>query len=568
MTAFFALTKQLIKNTLKPNFKDEKEKKKYIGTLIALAVCLGIPYIMMLVSIFGLVKASAELGYLAEILSIGFFASQLLTFFFGLFAYINIMYFSKDNEFLFTLPLKSVTIFWAKFITILLYELIFSLLTVIPVCVVSIIAMATLGNFSAGILIMMLPATVLLPVMAILVIALLSYPIMKIVQFFKNRPILGAVCTVIFVVALYIAIYLPIILNTPDMSVSELPSGSEIPSGAVENVEEAISMTDMYAALLPSIAPVGKYIYHTYLLAMSMTVGGVKAFGYAMAFVGIVIVLAALGTLLAMWQFKRISQGVYENNGATASSKKQGEVKQKSLKKALVKKEFSSVLKSSNLLIQNGMMVVLPPILIFFLGKMQVNMTNSFVGLAVAELIIKLMTSSNTISILAVSRDGEGALMAKTMPISANQIVRSKIFVGFVFSAITVALSTVAFAFIGGVNVLQVLGFFVSNMIYAWSANRFCVYRDLKKPRVHWKNIEEIIKNNFSSVIPMFLAFIPGLLVMVPTMVCGIVLTNLNPYAIGAIYLAITLLVSGIYYLTVKGLTNGSNVEEYWQRIE
>ncbi|MDE7349291.1 MAG: ABC transporter permease [Clostridia bacterium] len=561
MTAFFALTKQLIKSTLKPTFKDEKEKKKYIGTLIALIVCLGIPYILMLVNIFGLVKASVELGYLAEILSIGFFMSQLLTFFFGLFKYINIMYFSKDNEFLFTLPLKSVSIFWAKFITILLYELIFSLLTVLPVCIVSIIAMATLGSFSAGILLMMFPATLLLPIMAILVIALLSYPIMKIMQFFKSRPILGAVMTVIFVVAIYVAIYLPVLLNTPNVD------GSEIASGAADGAGTGVPIGEMYAMMLPSIAPLGKYFYHTYLLAMSMTVGGVKAFGYAMAFIGIVAVLAALGTLLAMWQFKRISQGVYENNGATASSKKQKEVKQTSLKKALVKKEFSSVLKSSNLLVQSGMMVILPPVLIFFLGTMQVKMNNSFVGLAIAELIIKLMTSSNTISILAVSRDGEGALMAKTMPISANQIVWSKIFVGFVFSAITVVLSTVAFAFIGGVNVLQVLGFFLSNIIYAWSVNRFCVYRDLKKPRVHWKNIEEIIKNNFASVIPMFLAFIPGLLVMIPTMVYGIVLMELNPYAVGAAYLATTLLISGIYYLIVRGLTK-VDVEELWNRIE
>ena len=209
----------------------------------------------------------------------------------------------------------------------------------------------------------------------------------------------------------------------------------------------------------------------------------------------------------------------------------------------------------------------LPPVLIFFLGKMQANTTNSFVGLAIAELIIKLMTSSNTISILAVSRDGEGALMAKTMPISANQIVWSKIFVGFVFSAITVFLSTVAFSFIGGVNVLQVLGFFISNIVYAWSVNRFCVYRDLKKPRVHWKNIEEIIKNNFSSVIPMFLAFIPGLLVMASTMVYGIVLTSLNSYVVGAIYIATTLVVSSVYYLIVRGFSKG-NVEELWDRIE
>ncbi len=561
MTAFLALTKQLIKNTLKPNFKDEKEKKKYIGTLVALTVCLGIPYILMLVSIFGLIKASVELGYIAEIMSIGFFASQILTFFFGLFAYINIMYFSKDNEFLFTLPLKSVTVFWAKFITILLYELIFSVITVIPVCIVAIIAMATLGSFSIGILLMMIPATILLPAMAILVIALLSFPIMKIVQFFKKRPIFGAIITVLLVAGIYIAIYLPMALNMPDIN------GSEMGSGAVDGGGENTSAGDLYATMLPSIAPIGRCFYHTYLLAQSMTVGGVKAFGYAMAFIGIVAVLAALGTLLAMWQFKRISQGVYENNGSTASSKKQGEVKQASLKKALIRKEFSSILRSSNLLIQSGMMVILPPILIFFLGTIQVKATNSFVAIAVAELIIKLMTSSNTISILAVSRDGEGALIAKTMPISAEQILWSKIFVGFVFSAITVTLSTVALAFVGGVNVLQVLGFFLSNILYAWAVNRFCVYRDLKKPRVHWKNIQEIIKNNFSSVIPMLLAFIPGLLVMGPTMVFGLVLSNLNTYAIGAIYIATTLLISGVYYAIVK-LTTKNNVEELWDRIE
>ena len=561
MGAFFTLTKQIIKSLLIPNFKDAKEKKRYIGALITIAIFIGIPYIAMLVSIFGLIKASAELGYLANILSIGFFASQLLTFFFGLFSYINVMYFSKDNEFLFTLPFKSVSIFWAKFIAVLIYELIFSLLTVIPVSIVSLIAMASLGSFSVGILVMMIPATVLLPLMAILVIALLSFPIMKIMQFFIKRPVVGAVLTIIFVAAIYLAIYLPITLNMHSGGATDLPSG------AVEGVEEELSTSEIFAMILPSIAPIGKYFYHTYLLALSMTVGGVKAFGYAMAFIGIVAVLAALGTLLAMWQFKRISQGMYESSGAVSTSKKQKEIKQNSLKKALIKKEFSSILKSSNLLIQCGMMIVLPPILVFFIGKMQVNTTNSFVGLAVAELILKLMTSSNMASVLAVSRDGEGALMAKTMPISARQIILSKIFVGFTFLAITVVLSTIAFACIGGVNVIQVLGYFLSNMIYSWAVNRFCVYRDLKNPKVHWKNIEEIIKNNFSSAIPMLLAFIPGLIVMAATMVYGIALINLNPYVLGAIYLATTLAVSGVYYFIVRGVTKGS-VEEYWNRIE
>ncbi len=564
MSAFWALTKQLIKNTLKPNFKDKKEKNKYITTLAVLAVCIGIPYIFMLVNMFGLLKASAELGYLAEILSIGFFASQLLTFVFGLFAYVNIMYFSKDNEFLFTLPLRPVSIFWAKFITILLYELIFSVVTVLPMSIVAIIATAGIGVFEIGIVLMMLPATILLPLMAILVIAILSYPIMKIMQYFKKRPIVGAVFTIIFVAAIYIAIYLPILLNTPQIDAPDIDGNL---SGEISgDANGQLDVTAIYATLLPSLANVGKYLFHTYFLAQSMLAGGVKAFGYAMAFIGIVLALAAVGTLLAMWQFKRISQSVYEGDGNVSNKKKQGEVKQRSVNAALVKKEFSSILKQSNMLVQAGMMTVLPPILIAFIGNMQANMTNAFVGVAVAELITKLMLSSNTSSILAVSKDGEGALIAKTMPLSGKQIVTSKIIMGFTFSAITVLLSTIALCFTKGINVVSVLGFFVSNMIYAWAVNRFCVYRDLKNPRIHWKNIQEIIKNNFSSVIPMFLAFIPGLLTMGPLMIFSLLL-QINVYAIAAICSAISIVVSVVYYLIIIATTRG-NVEEYWRRIE
>ncbi len=564
MSAFWALTKQLIKNTLKPNFKDKKEKNKYITTLAVLAVCIGIPYIFMLVNMFGLLKASAELGYLAEILSIGFFASQLLTFVFGLFAYVNIMYFSKDNEFLFTLPLRPVSIFWAKFITILLYELIFSVVTVLPMSIVAIIATAGIGAFEIGIVLMMLPATILLPLMAILVIAILSYPIMKIMQYFKKRPIVGAVFTIIFVAAIYIAIYLPILLNTPQIDAPDIDGNL---SGEISgDANGQLDVTAIYATLLPSLANVGKYLFHTYFLAQSMLAGGVKAFGYAMAFIGIVLALAAVGMLLAMWQFKRISQSVYEGDGNVSNKKQQGEVKQRSVNAALVKKEFSSILKQSNMLVQAGMMTVLPPILIAFIGNMQANMTNAFVGVAVAELITKLMLSSNTSSILAVSKDGEGALIAKTMPLSGKQIVTSKIIMGFTFSAITVLLSTIALCFTKGINVVSVLGFFVSNMIYAWAVNRFCVYRDLKNPRIHWKNIQEIIKNNFSSVIPMFLAFIPGILTMGPLMICSLLL-QINVYAIAAICSAISIVVSVVYYLIIIATTRG-NVEEYWRRIE
>ena len=100
MTAFGALTKRIIKNTFVPNFESDKEKKKFIGILVAIAISFGIPYILILIGAYGLISAAVTEGYLAEMLSTVFLMSQLLTIFFSLFIYINIMFYSKDNEFL------------------------------------------------------------------------------------------------------------------------------------------------------------------------------------------------------------------------------------------------------------------------------------------------------------------------------------------------------------------------------------------------------------------------------------------------------------------------------------
>lgn len=552
MTAFGALTKRIIKNTFVPNFESDKEKKKFIGILVAIAISFGIPYILILIGAYGLISAAVTEGYLAEMLSTVFLMSQLLTIFFSLFIYINIMFYSKDNEFLFTLPIRTVGVFWAKMIAIALYELILSAITIIPVSIVALVAMANSAvGITAGMVILIIPATVLLPLMAILVIALVSYPIMKIMNYFKKRPILGAILAIVMVAAIYIAIYLPIMLNSNNVAP---PSGDVFDE---EIVESEGDISQIYKAILPSLTGVGKYSFHTYFLAKAMvSTSALTGFGYSMAFVGIVLALALLGSLLASWQYNKLASGALEGGGVSKSNSKSKEAKQLDVKNALFKKDLFSVLKNNTMLIQAGMMCVLPPILIFFICSMQsgINEIGPVLGVGIAELIIRLMLSSNTASILAFSRDGEGVLMYKTMPVSTKDIIAAKIKTGLTFAIITAGLSALALAFVKGMNVLYVLGFLASSMLYAYASNRFCVYRDLKKPNIHWKNIQEIVKNNFSSVVPMFLAFIPGLITMFGSMMVGIFLSQLNQYIIAAIYIVITMAVSGIYLLITKSI--------------
>lgn len=568
MTAFGALTKQIIKNTFIPNFETAKDKKKYIGILVAIGIGLGIPYIFILVGAYGLISAAVTEGYMAEILSMVFLLSQLITLFFSLFLYINVMYYSKDNEFLFTLPIKTVGIFWAKMLAIVLYEMILSALTIIPLSIVVLIAMAKSAvGVSIGMILLVIPATVLLPLMAILLIALISYPIMKIMNYFKKRPILGAVFVIVLVAAIYIAIYLPIMMKTN----VDAPSG-DIDSGMIDGeVEAEIDMNEIYKNILPSLSPVGKYSFHTYFLAKAMTAtSALSGFGYAMAFIGIVLALAGIGSLLAVWQYKKLASTAFENGGAGNASGKAKDIKQLEVKKALFVKDLFSVLKNNTMLIQAGIMCVLPPILVFFICQMQSNIEDigAVIGVGVAELIIRLMLSSNTASILAFSRDGEGVLLYKTMPLNTKDIVNAKIKTGLIFSMTTSVLSAIALAFVSGMNIVFVIGFLASALIYGYGCNRFCVYRDLKKPNIHWKNIQEIVKNNFSSIVPMLFAFIPGLITMFGTIFVGTMLSSvLNQYVIGVIYMAITLAVNGVYLLITRSIYN-YNEDEMLQRVE
>ncbi|MDE5990897.1 MAG: hypothetical protein K2H36_04880, partial [Clostridia bacterium] len=436
---------------------------------------------------------------------------------------------------------------------------------IIPISVVVIIAMANSAvGINIGMIILIIPATVLLPLMAILVIALFSYPIMKIINFFKKRPILGAVFVIILVAAFYIAIYLPIMLNS-----NAMPSTPDLEGGAVD-IEGNTDISAIYKEMLPSLSVVGKYSFHTYFLAKAMTsTSALAGFGNAMAFIGIVLGLAAIGSLLAVWQYKKLASGALESGGNAKTSSKTKEVKQLDVKKALYRKDLFSVLKNNTLLIQAGMMCILPPILIFFVCQMQsgIEGMGAVIGISVAELISKLMLSSNTASVLAFSRDGEGVLTYKTMPVNAKDIVEAKMKTGLTFAIVTTALSVIALAFVSGMNVLFVLGFLASSLLYSYANNRFCIYRDLKKPNIHWKNIQEIVKNNFSSVIPLFLAFIPGLITMAATITIGALLPDLNQYLMALIYIAITLAVGGLYLLITKAVYNYSE-EELLQRIE
>ena len=573
MSAFLSLTKRLAKNTLKPTFADDKEKRKYIISVVALVVCLGIPVILSVVGAYGLIKASVELGYIEEIFSMIFLSAQVVTVFFGLFAYVNVMYFSKDNEFLFTLPVRSVTVFWAKLLVVFIYELFFSAIIVLPMCIVGAVAILMSGlSLSAAYFVMMILSVFTLPLMAILIVALLSYPLLYVFKFFKKHPTVGAVIIMVLVVGFYMAIYMPILLNTQSASTGADVSGdmSGDVSGEVQT-DDDFDPNELYAEILPGLTTVGKYSYHTLFLANSMLSGdGLRAFGYAMAYLGIVAGLALIGSLCAVLMYKKLAYSVLEGGGGASAKKQNKPTVQLSSDKAMFKREVNSVFKNTTLLIQAGMITLLPPILVFFLCKINFaaaeQSTNSaFVAVGIAEMLIKLMGVSNLSATIAISREGEGIFMLKTYPVDYEKIIAIKLRFANIMSWVTVGLSTVAFMLAGVANIVAVIGLFAGNMLYMPAMNRYSLYRDLKKPKVHWKNIVEITNNNISTLIPMLVGSAGGVFVMIASVV--VALLPINTYLVALIYCVITVAVSLVYYFSIKAKTK-DDITQLFERIE
>lgn len=573
MSTFLSLTKRLAKNTLKPTFADDKEKRKYIISVVVLVVCLGIPVILSVVGAYGLIKASVELGYIEEIFSMIFLSAQVVTVFFGLFAYVNVMYFSKDNEFLFTLPVRSVTVFWAKLLVVFIYELFFSAIIVLPMCIVGAVAIVMSGlSLSAAYFVMMILSVFTLPLMAILIVALLSYPLLYVFKFFKKHPTVGAVIIMVLVVGFYMAIYMPILLNTQSASTGADVSGdvSGDASGDVQT-DEDFDPNELYAEILPGLTTVGKYSYHTLFLANSMLSGdGLRAFGYAMAYLGIVAGLALIGSLCAVLMYKKLAYSVLEGGGGASAKKQNKPTVQLSSDKAMFKREVNSVFKNTTLLIQAGMITLLPPILVFFLCKInfaaaEQSTSSAFVAVGIAEMLIKLMGVSNLSATIAISREGEGIFMLKTYPFDYEKIIAIKLRFANIMSWVTVGLSTVAFMLTGVANIVAVIGLFAGNMLYMSAMNRYSLYRDLKKPKVHWKNIVEITNNNISTLIPMLVGSAGGVFVMIASVV--VALLPINTYLVALIYCVITVAVSLVYYFSIKAKTK-DDITQLFERIE
>lgn len=472
------------------------------------------------------------------------FVGMILFMIFGLaiiqtiFSSINILYFTKDSEYLLPLPLKPYQIILARTNVMLIAEyVIIFLIGFIPLVMYGILTGAGIVYYLTMIL-----AVILVPILPVLLISMLVMFIMSFAKLTKNRNRFQLFATLL-VLAIIIAISISTSGMKQDLTNEEM----------AQMVVQANGMIELVKGYVPTV---------DYLM---------EALTTNSLFTAIVEVLKTLGiTIIGFIVYMLIAQKIYFKGlvgnlfggGASSSNKEinQKEYKNSKLYKSYVGKEFKNMARNPVFLMQCLIPAILIPIIMVVvvyaglnsdgMGLEQITQmlqqmpTNTFIIACAILGVIQFFTMFIYISITAISRDGENAVFMKYIPVPLYKQYMYKIIPNIIMNIVTIIITLGMAEYLLRLPAITLIALFIVATIMGILQSIAMIIVDLKRPKLNWDSEYAVAKQNLNLVFPVLLAML-NIAIMV-----GLVflLKDIN------VYIGMGLL--GILYIVVTFVTN------------
>ncbi len=534
---FSVLLATLMKQNYKGLISAFKENKKKQITYILLSLLIAVPLLVILVLVgYSVAGVTAEMGIFDAFLSMLMTASQLIVIFFGTFAFMSVMFFSKDNEFLLSLPVSESQIYWAKMIIVYLGEVALTTFVLLPVTIA-----AGIGAIAGGVTIgfeywiLMIVSIVFTPLIPLLLITVISFPLIYIISFAKKNGTLTSIFGIILFAGI-MAGYMILVMNM---------SGGDVPTLPEESIK--------------SFEVMGKIVYPNYVLAKAM-VGSGNFFANFGIYIAILAGLFALSYAVSRFLYHRSLTSMGETS--TSAKKKEYKVeKQKGVFKALLSREFKTTVKDASLSFYTFMGIVMAPLMVGILVVMMSRNLSfaeeipphmiKFITLGLALYMSLILGCSSYAPIIAISREREKLGMLKMLPVSSATIIKVKLLFSDIVSLIGSVLCGIVLITVSNVGVLNVIAYTVATALFGMIMNGWYIRRDIKKPILNWVSVKDITKKNFGMMIPMFTAIGVGLVLMLAPIFIGALYEDIGAWAY-VIYWAIVYVVVAIGMLICR----------------
>ena len=527
-----SLSKVIFKNSFQ-NMETAKEVNNKKSKSMIILYIFAFLYLAGIVGVFSnsliseLLKIHQEKMFLGVILLgiAGFVLIQTI------FSAINLLYYSKDNEYILPLPLKPSQIVIAKTNVLLVTEyFIVAILGLIPLSIYGILTYANILYYIEMVIVLLI-----FPIIPILISSLLVLIVMSFAKFTKNRNRFQLIATILILVIVFIASFA---MGNTDSSPEELVQMVMKANGMVELVKNAFPTLGMAIESLTNVN-IGIQLLNIMLL---------------------IVTTAIIYALYVLVGQKLYLKGAVGNLSSGKKNKKKIDEKKafknSTIFKTYVGKEFKILLRNPIFFMQCVLPAILFPILIIgmtILGineesngqtidfaNMFTNKTSIYIGIGIL-CVIQFFLMFIYISVTAISRDGQNASFMKYIPVKYMKQIDYKVMPNIIMTSIMSIITVIIAGILIKVDILYLLLILITSIIMGVFQSYVLIIVDLKKPKLEWNSEYAVVKQNMNLIWSVVISLI-SITVLI---ILGVVLENtFNSFILTGIIALVYLLVT------------------------
>ncbi|MED4783992.1 putative ABC transporter permease subunit [Brevibacillus choshinensis] len=499
MNKIWLLTKIMLKNA-GPAW-GAKKGSGWKSALILFAIAVGILPMMAALVVFvaGLYDGLVQVGQESAILGLGVALTSLAIFILGLVYVMTVFYYSQDVEHFLPMPLSAKDILGAKFLVALLYEYMTSLIMIVPIFI-------TFGVKSGGGVLYYLYALLVfiaLPVIPLTLASIIVMLFMRYTNFGKSKDrfrLIGGLLAIALAVGF-------------QAFIQRQTSGT---GNNLEQVQQMIAAGDQgLLGIVTQLFPASN------LAALAMFENSAwSGLGYLVAFYVVAVVGFGLFTFVGNRLYFAGVMGISESKSKrkrVEESAFQKGVKARPAWLAYAVKEWKILWRTPAFFMNCVLSSIFFPLfaLIPLLSRrdsaeMLAGLSDWLQGeqvggisLAFAFAAFVVLAGTNSTSITAISREGQGFFLNKSLPIPYGQLIVAKLIPGTILTVFSMALLVVEAAWFIKLSPLFVILALVVGIPGILFINLLGIMVDLQMPKLSWSSEQEAVKQNLNPLFSM-----------------------------------------------------------------
>lgn len=525
MKDFILVFKTLFKNA-NPSKKDDDGKKKLSsGAKLLISVS---PLIVLVCAMIAFLSISLKnLSEFSLIVTALVGATQLIVLFLSMFSIVSTLYESKDTPFLSTLPLKPTSVFLAKFAMTYVSALQLCAIVILPTVLSGAIAYNVASKtMFYGFYPLLFVIIAFAPILPLFVVVVLSMPVVWLGSYFKSKPTLKSILTILFYLALMCA-YMVIVyfMNTRGF-------------GQEGNIE-------MSQGTLGSLATLANVFYpDKVLVSLCLGIDAGKNFGISAA---IIVCMIAIMLVLSSLFYKKINMRKSESVQTTES--KNVSLKHNDVVVSLMKRDFKSIMRNSTLAMTSFANLLMAPIFIvvmYFISNFKSNTDDGLtpimsdmmgIGFVVMYSMI-FLAGANMLANMAYTREGKSFFASKTLPINPKDSIKAKLLLSVIVPCVLLVPIMLISLLLYKIDIVSTLFVGIDTLMMITGVCCMSILFDMKKGNQHWEQVSDIKNSsqNVYQIISALVSVLPAIVLFFLGIIMASFAQSLGEIAIKVIY--------------------------------